>query len=319
MHIVFPDADSQITELLSETDLLKLKKIGTFEIFEGRPSNHQEFLRRVEKADGVLLGWDFPTDMMDRCSNLKIISYMGTGVHNFVDVKSAAQRGICVTNVPGYGDNAVAEHTLGMLFALAKNMTHNDRNMKQGIWDQSLRNFELKGQTIGLIGVGGIGLRMAELCKAIGMNVIAWTRHPDAQRSKKWNIPFVGFDELLTTSDIVSLHLPYTKQTERMIGDREFSLMKPGCIFLNTARAELVDTAALVKYLSVGKLGGAGIDVFDEEPLSSDHPLLGLENVILSPHVGFNTPAAIRNILEISINNLVTFFSGKPENVVTPK
>jgi phosphoglycerate dehydrogenase-like enzyme len=317
VRIVYPDADPQIKELLTKELLFKLNGIADFEIFEGRPSTQEEFLRRVQDADGMLLGWGFPADIMERCSSLKIISFLGAGVHNFIDVELASRRGITVTNTPDYGSNAVAEHAMGLLFALAKNITQNDRRMKQGSWDPTISSLELKGKIIGLIGVGSIGKRMADLCKAIGMHVIAWTQNPDAQRSKQLGIPFVGLEELLAKSDCISMHLPYTKQTEKFISEREFSMMKPGCIFINTARAELVDTFALVKYLSVGKLAGAGIDVFDEEPVSSCNPLLKLDNVILSPHVGFNTPEAITNILDISINNLIDFFAGTPKNVVT--
>lgn len=317
MRIVYPDADPQIKELLTEDMLFKLKRISNFEIFEGNSPTEEEFLCLVKDADGVLLGWGFPADMMKHCSNLKVISFLGAGVHNFVDVELAARNGITVTNTPDYGSNAVAEHAIGLLFALVKNITQNDRKLKQGIWDPTISSLELRGKTIGLVGVGSIGKRMAELCKAIDIHVIAWTQNPDAQRSKQLGISFVGLEELLANSDFISMHLPYTKQTEKFISEREFSMMKQGCIFINTARAELVDTSALVKYLSIGRLAGAGIDVFDEEPISADNPLLKLDNVILSPHVGFNTPDAVTNILEISINNLVAFFSGAPENVVT--
>jgi D-3-phosphoglycerate dehydrogenase len=175
---------------------------------------------------------------------------------------------------------------------------------------------ELRGKTIGLIGLGGIGQRMAGLCKALGMNVICWTFNPNEERARKLGVKFTNLEELLIQSDIVSLHLPYTDKTKKLLGKKELLLMKQESLLINTSRAELVDTESLAEILDSKQIAGAGIDVFDEEPIASDNPLLGLSNVILTPHMGFNTPEAGEEILKISINNLVQFFNKNIQNVV---
>jgi D-3-phosphoglycerate dehydrogenase len=318
LKIVFPDPDPPILRLLTPELIAKVESFATFEVHEELPSGNEELTARIKDADGVILGWGMPNEVMDQCPKLKIISFTGIGVRNFVDVKHANERGVTVTNTPGYGDQSVAEHALALLFALAKNITRNDGNLRNGKWDQTIESIELKGKTVGLIGIGGIGKCMGDLCKAIGMNVIGWTRRSYPGRSEELGFPLVSLDELLSVSDVISLHLPLTEETRGFLGESELSKVKPGCLLINTARAELVDTAAMIRLLESGHLAGAGIDVYDEEPLPANHPLLGLPNVILTPHIGFNTPEAIQNILKIAVDNVVNFFQGKTTNEVTP-
>ncbi|MFJ7726788.1 NAD(P)-dependent oxidoreductase [Neobacillus sp. NPDC097160] len=312
MLIVFPDADHH----LSDDIITPLKQYGDFQTFIGRPETNDEYINRVRNADAILLGWSIPNEVIAECPNLKIISFTGIGASNFVNLKYAESRGIIVTNTPGYADNAVAEHALSLVLSLAKNINHNHTTVGQGIWDQSRTSIELKGKTIGLIGLGGIGQRMAEFCKAIGMNVICWTFNPNPERAQKLGLSFTSLEDLLEKSDFVSLHLPYTDQTKKMLGKKELSLMKQEAFLINTSRAELIDTDALVEMLSSNRIAGAGIDVFDEEPISKQNPLLTLDNVILSPHIAFNTPGANNEIFRISINNLIEFFKGDIRNSV---
>lgn len=316
MLVVYPDADSQIASLITEDLVSNLKEVAELKIFEGRPKNHEEYLSRVQGADVILLGWDLPNDIIKECKNLKLISFTGIGYKNYIDVDYAAKYNIAVTNTPGYADNAVAEQTLALLFSVAKNVVQNHENTKNGLWDQSTPSFELMNKTIGIIGVGGIGGRMIALCKAMGMNVICWTFNPSAEREKRLGVSFVDLETLLKESDVISIHLPYSDETHHFLGEKELSMVKPGSIFINTSRAELVDTSALVKQLESGRIAGAGLDVFDEEPIFKNNPLLKLKNVVLSPHIGFNTQEATEKILEISITNIVQFIKGSPENVV---
>lgn len=312
MLIVFPDADHHLPDDI----ITPLKQYGDFQTFIGRPETNNEYIKRVRNADGILLGWSIPNEVIAECPNLKIISFTGIGASNFVNLKYAESRGIIVTNTPGYADNAVAEHALSLVLSLAKNLNHNQTTLARGNWDQSRKSIELKGKTIGLIGLGGIGQRMAEFCKAIGMNVICWTFNPDPVRAQKIGLSFTSLEDLLEKSDFISLHLPYTDQTKKMLGKKELSLMKKEAFLINTSRAELIETDALVELLSSRRIAGAGIDVFDEEPISKQNPLLTLDNVILSPHIAFNTPEANIEILRISINNLVEFFKGDIRNSV---
>ncbi|MEH7113220.1 NAD(P)-dependent oxidoreductase [Neobacillus niacini] len=316
MLIVFPDADPQLKEILTEYLLNPLEQIAEIRIYEGRPKTQEEYINRVKDADGILLGWSIPNEVIEECRHLKIISFTCIGASNFIDLDFAASRGIIVTNTPGYADNAVAEHALSLMMVLAKNLKIHHENIVGGIWEQSKTSMELRGKTIGLIGLGGIGQRMAGLCNALGMNVICWTFNPNEDRARKLGVKFTSLKELLSQSDVVSLHLPYTKKTKKLLGERELLLMKQESFLINTSRAELIDTQSLAEVLALKQIAGAGIDVFDEEPIANDNPLLGLSNVILTPHMGFNTPEAGEEILKISINNLVQFFNKNIQNIV---
>jgi lactate dehydrogenase-like 2-hydroxyacid dehydrogenase len=314
--IVYPDADPQFINLLTDELLNPIRKFADIRIYEGRPATNKEFVNRVKGADGILLGWSIPNEVIAECPNLKIISFTGIGASNFVDLKYAASRGITVTNTPGYADNAVAEHTLSLIFSLAKNINQNHQNVAKGYWNQSYTSVELRGKKIGLIGLGGIGQRMAELCKALGMKVFCWTFNPNSERAYKSGLTFTSLEQLLKQSNIVSLHLPLTEQTQKLLGKKELSLMKKDAYFINTSRSELVDTSFLVELLSSNRIAGAGIDVFDEEPIMLNNPLLSLSNVILSPHIAFNTLDATIEIFNIAVNNLDQFFYKNIQNAV---
>lgn len=314
-RIVYPDAGANFIELLTDDLTVPLRRFSKLTVFEGRPETKEQYIERIKDADGLILSWGIDNDVLQECDKLKAIAFLGYGVKNFVDFEFTRNNHIAVMNTPGYGDNAVAEHALTLLLSLTKNIPQNNQTVKQGMWDAMDTSIEVKGKTIGLIGMGGIGIRMANLCKGLGMNVICWTFNPSEQRARELGITFVELNQLLSQSDFVSLHLPYTEKTEYFLGERELSLMKEGSLLINTARAELIDTTALVEQLQNGKIKGAGFDVFDEEPVAKDNPLLTLDNVILSPHVGYNTPDAIRNILKISVDNLANYFNGKPQNI----
>jgi D-3-phosphoglycerate dehydrogenase len=175
----------------------------------------------------------------------------------------------------------------------------------------------LRGKTLGLVGGGSIAAEMARLGAAIGMRVQAWTFHPSAERAAQLGVTFVGLDELLRSSDVVSLHVKLTEQTRGLIGSREIGLMKPGALVVNTARGAVVDTSALVAALNSGHLGGAGIDVFDEEPIPPHHPLLSCSQVVLTPHNADQTPEGMDLLNGGVVENVIAFLEGKPKNRVT--
>jgi len=175
---------------------------------------------------------------------------------------------------------------------------------------------QLNGKTLGIVGTGSIGSRVARLARGIGMNVIAWTPHPSAEKEKTLGIKYVPFDDLLKSSDVVTIHLRLTNETRGMIGKREFSLMKPDAILVNTARAEIVEKDALIDALTTGRIVGAGLDVFHKEPIDKDDPLLRLDNVVRTPHSAGQTPEALDRGLEMAVENVSNFSSGKPTNVV---
>ncbi len=318
--IVYPDADDQLAALLTGARRARLEALGAFRIHHGHPGDPAAYLERLGDAAGVVLGWDLPVEVMRRAPRLEVVSYLGTGAANFVDLAEAGRLGITVCNTPGYGDNAVAEHALALLFALARRVPRLDRSMRQAgqrpEWGQSQPGFELRGKTLGLVGLGGIGARMAELARGLGMEVKAWTRNPSPERAERHGVAFLPLEDLLETSDVISLHLLLTPETNGFLGPEELDRMKPDAVLVNTARAELVDQAALVERLRDGRIAAAGLDVFWNEPLPADHPLLELDNVVLTPHVAFNTPEAIAAMMDIAIDNLARYFEGSPINVV---
>ena len=335
-RIVYPDADDQLAALLTGARRTRLEALGAFRIHHGLPGglpgDPAAYLERLGDAAGVVLGWDLPVEVMRRAPRLEVISYLGTGAANFVDLAEAERLGITVCNTPGYGDNAVAEHALALLLALARRVPRLDHGLRQAgrqperqagqragqgaEWGQSQPGFELRGKTLGLVGLGGIGARMAELARGLGMEVKTWTRNPSPERAERHGVAFLPLEELLETSDVISLHLLLTPETEGFLGPEELDRMKPDAVLVNTARAELVDQAALVERLRDGRIAAAGLDVFWNEPLPADHPLLELDNVVLTPHVAYNTPEAIAAMLDIAIDNLARYFEGGPINVV---
>jgi len=303
-------------QLLNKDAEAKLEGLGSFIWFNDRPESSQTYLERVKDADGVLLNWHMPADVLISCSRLRIISFSGTDPRKFVDLSLATGKGIVVTNTPHYGDHAVAEHTLALMLGCAKRVAHFNSHMHQGLWEQGGFTFELSGKTLGLVGLGGVAAEVARLAQAFGMHVLCWTRSATPERAHSHGVHFVTLQKLFQESDVISLHLAHTLGAERIISRGLLESMKPGAIFINTARAELVDNAALAELLVERKLGAVGLDVYDDEPIKNDNAFLEIETAVLTPHVAFNTAEANCSILRISIDNLVAFFSGHPQNVV---
>ena len=316
MRIVCPDGSIEAREFLSAELKAKLQQLGSLTWFDGRPETSESYLERVRDAEGIMLGWNIPAEVLDSCSRLRIISYMGIDPRKYIDLSLATRKGIAVTNTPHYGDHTVAEHAMALILCCAKRITQLNSLVHQGVWEQGGYNMELWGKTLGLVGLGGIGAEVARLAQAFGMQVLCWTHHPTVERAKRYGVQFVTLKELFQQADVVTLHMRHTAETERLITRELLELLKPGAIFVNTARGELVDNQALAKLLKAGKLGAVGLDVFDAEPIEPDSPFLGTENVVLTPHLAYNTREANANILNISVDNLVAFFSGFPQNVV---
>ena len=238
-----------------------------------------------------------PTDALRECRSLRHIVFLGTGASSYMDVAALATLGIKVHTIKGYGDTAVAEHTIALMFACCRDLARMDRSVRNGIWDP-LESMQLKDKTLGLIGLGGIGREVARIARGIGMQVIGWNRtaRPDA------GVPLLDLDTLMTRSDVISLHLALTEETRGMIGTQQLARMKPGVILVNTARAALVDEPALVEALRSGRIRHAGLDVFHAEPLSPDHPLARLENVTLTSHAAFRTLEASMTLMRRAVD-----------------
>jgi D-3-phosphoglycerate dehydrogenase len=314
--IVYPDADE--TEGPGYGALFtRLESFADFSVIHGQPPSAEEFIRRIGDARGVLLGWGMPGEVMVSCPSLEVISFTGYGVSKFVDMALAGERGITVCNCPGYSDVTVAEHAMALLLAVTRHIPRLDGELRSGSWNQSLAAMELSGKTIGLVGFGGIARHFSGLCNAFGMRVKVWNRTENPAWEQQYNVACCSLDELYADSDIVSLHLAANPQTEGFMDQQSFAQLKDGAILVNTARAELVDEAALIEALSSGKLSAAGLDVYHQEPLPRDYPLISMENVVLTPHVGYNTPEAVYRLFDIAVGNLEKYFAGNPVNVVT--
>jgi D-3-phosphoglycerate dehydrogenase len=238
---------------------------------------------------------------------------------NMIDLNAATELGIVVSNQPGRTAKIVAEHTLALMFAVAKRLSFQTAELKAGRWTNKVENMFLQGKTLGVIGMGNTGREMARLAKAIGMRVIAWTFNPSPQRAAQLGLRFVELDDLLRQSDIVSLHVRLSDESRGMIGLRELGLMKEGSLIINGSRGELIDTAALVEALNSGHLAGAGLDVYDSEPIPSEHSLLSCQQVVLTPHVADMTPESKELLNEGAVDNVIAFLEGHPQNVVTAR
>src|SRR5262245_25640642 len=254
--------------------------------YNTRPATSAELLERIREARYVInvrATSHFTRAVLQGCSSLKLISIWGTGTDN-VDLSAARDLGIRVTNTPGVSAIAVAEHALTLMLSVARRVVEVDRQVREGKWPRAMVT-QLHGKTVGLIGTGAIGREMARLAKGIGCRVIAWSFHPQGDFAD-----WVEFDDVFRQSDVVSVHVRQSTESIGMIRREHFELMKPGAILINTARGPIVDETDLVWALQTQRIAGAGLDVFDREPLPSDNPLLKLRNVVLTPHSAGITP-----------------------------
>ncbi len=291
----------------------KLTDRVEIEAYDTRVTDADALAERAKDADIVVLSnLPFRREVMERCPNLKMISVAFTGVDH-VDMDYCRERGILVSNCAGYSNTAVSELVFGLALSLYRRIIECDRAVRAGKDKTGLVGLELSGKTFGIIGMGAIGTRTAQLAKAFGCRVLGFNR----SSKQPEGVHMVELDELLRESDIVSLHVPLTEQTRGMIGEREICLMKPSAILINTARGPVVDSAALAAALKEGRLAGAAVDVYETEPpIPQDHPLLTAPNVAATPHVAFATKEALYQRAVIVFDNVAGYLDGKPQNVM---
>ena len=277
-----------------------------------RPSGPAELIDRIRDSEIVInirSTSRFTAEVLQTCPALRLISIWGTGTDN-VDLAAAHAQGVRVTNTPGVSAVAVAEHTLALMMAVAKRTVQVDREVREARWPRAMVT-QLRGKTLGLIGTGAIGREVARLGAGIGMRVIAWTFHPRGDVAE-----WVALDELFRQSDVLSVHLRLSTDTSGLIRREHFELMKPGAILINTARGGIVNESDLVQALLTNRIAGAGLDVFETEPLPPDSPLCAMRNVVLSPHAAGITPEATEAGLALAIENVFAFLAGQPTNLV---
>jgi D-3-phosphoglycerate dehydrogenase len=257
---------------------------------------------------GLLAGYEvcindhsfFDAATLARCEGLRKIVFLGTGASSFIDLAAADRAGIAVETIKGYGDTTVAEHTIALMMAAARDIARMDREVRAGGWRQ-LEGIQMLGKTLGVIGLGGIGREIARIGQGLGMRVIAWNRSPIASPAA----PLASLGEVLETSDFLCLAMALTEATRGFIDAEKLGRTKPGVVFINTARADLVDQAALVALLRSGHVRHAAIDVFSAEPPRPDDPLLTLPNVTLTAHAGFMTPEATMTMLRRAMDLVI--------------
>ena len=239
-----------------------------------------------------------PVEIARQCPGLKHVVFLGTGARSYMDPEALAEIGIEVHIIKGYGDTAVAECAFALMWASAKGFAAMDRGMRAGNWLRT-DGIELTGKTLGLVGFGGIAGEMARLALGAGMQVIAWNRSPKSYPG----VEFVELDELLAHSTVISVHLLLNDETRGFLNAERIAKMRDGVILINTARGAVIHEQAMIEALKRGKIGHAGLDVFDIEPMPADHPLTHIENVTLSAHSAFRTPEASDNLIEASLNH----------------
>jgi D-3-phosphoglycerate dehydrogenase len=265
-------------------------------------------------APRAILGWTvLGRRILSQLRRLRLIAVWATG-YDYVDVAAANDQGILVTNVPAYAGRAVAELTIGLVLALARRIVPADRSVRDGHFSwRGFQGTELAGKVLGVVGVGDIGREVARLGACLGMEVLGHARTASAERATQLGVDFLPLHELLQRSNVVSLHVPLTAETHHLVGREELATMRPGAFLVNTARAGVVDQAALVDALRTGRLGGTALDDHDH----SAPALAALSNVLLTPHIGFCTAEALVRKGDVCVGNVAAFLAGKPQNVVS--
>ena len=304
------------TQIGGSPHLERLAPYGDLELYADTPESGEEKIARAQGAKVIINTRGVVTwrEEMRQLPNLKMIATCSIGT-DMIDLEIARDLGIVVSNQPGRTAPVVAEHMFGLMFALSKRAYFQTAELKAGRWTRMM-NTMLQGKVLGVVGTGAIGVEMARLARAIGMEVIAWTFNPSPERAAEYGVRFVELDELLQQSDVVSLHVKLTEDSRHLIGARELGLMKEGALLLNGARGDVLDIDALRASLLVGHIGGAGLDVFPEEPLPADHPILECDQVVLTPHAADQTLEGVDLLNEGAVNNVIAFLEGRPQNNV---
>ncbi|MCQ2998273.1 hydroxyacid dehydrogenase [Pseudomonas syringae] len=271
-----------------------------------------ERLMASEPIDAVISRtFELSEQAIAACPTLKVISKHGVGVSN-IHVAAASARGIPVYVTPGANAQSVCEMTLGLMFAGARKVSWMDSEIRAGRWSRAQDGLELSGRTLGLVGFGQVARKVATVCQALGMPVRVYDPFLKDDSDLQGAVAVDSLAALLSESHVLSLHVPLTAQTRNLIGAAELAMLPVGAVLINTARGEVVDEAALVDALRSGQLYAAGLDTMAIEPLPSDSPLLHLDNVVLTPHVGGSTPAALAAMARDAATNVLGFLDGKP-------
>lgn len=315
MRIVFPDGAGCVQH---PSELEPLRKLGQVDFYDGPPPDRAQLIERLRPAEAVVLDYsEMDAEVLRACERLRFISFLGIGYTSCIDVAEATRRGVVIAYTPDYGATSVAEHALAMILALTRHIGPAFVSVREGRWEPGrFTGMELRGKTLGIVGLGPIGTEMARLGAGLGMRLLGWTRRPSAARAVH-GVTLVSLETLFSTADVVTLHVAYTPESQGLISRALLERMKPEAWFVNTARAKVVDNEALVALLRAGRIRGAALDVHDTEPIPpGDYVFRTLPNVLVTPHIGYNTREASANMLRIAIETVQAFARGERLHVV---
>lgn len=305
-----------------DLDWKGLEELGELTVYDRTPTNDaKEIIRRIQDAEIVFTNkTPLTREIFASCPSAKYIGVLATG-YNIVDIDAAKERGIIVSNVPAYGTAAVGQFAIAMLLEICHHVAHHSNAVHEGRWERNqdwcfwdYPLIELDGKTMGIIGFGRIGQSTGKIAKALGMKVIAYDEYTN--EVGKSIAEYVGLDELLRSSDVISLHCPLLPSTEGIINTENITKMKNGVILLNNSRGPLIVEKDLADALNCGKVYAAGLDVVSEEPIRRDNPLLSAKNCYITPHISWAPKESRGRLLDIAVGNLKACLAGKPINVV---
>lgn len=291
--------------------LAELKKVADVEITY--VTGEDEVKAMVSDVDVIITGAPITAKIINAAPKLKMIQTTSVGF-DAIDVATAQANGVIICNVAAANANSVAELCFGLILTVARRISAHDRSMRMGGWDrvERERQVQIWHGTLGIVGLGAIGSRMAQIGKnGFNLQILACDPYITGDRAEQFGGRLVDLTTLMKESDIVTIHTPLNNETRHMIGEKELRLLKPTAIFINASRGPVVDEQALIQVLQEGRISGAGIDVYETEPLPKDSPLRKLENVVMVPHIG-STPGALRHMLEVSIENVLRVATGRP-------
>src|SRR5713101_7882149 len=286
MRIVFPDGAACMQD---PAGLEPLRRLGQVDCYDAPPPDKATLIDRLRPAEAVVLDYSLmDAEVLRACERLRFISFLGIGYASCIDVDEATRRGVAIAYTPDYGATSVAEHALGMILAATRHIGHAFVSFREGRWEPG---------------------------RFVGMELLGWTRRATPERAEH-GLAFVSLEELFSRADIVSLHLSYRPETHGLVSRALLGRMKPTAWFVNTARAKLVDNAALAELLAAGKIAGAALDVHEEEPPRGEYVFRSLPNVLITPHIGYNTHEASANMLRIAIDTVLAYARGERLHVV---
>lgn len=290
------------------------------QVFRDHLSDREALVERLRAFEVVTCMRErtpFPRDLLERLPGLRLL--VTTGMRNAaIDLEAATDLGILVCGTAGGPDSPPAELTWGLILALVRHIPRENADIRNGHWGTTLGT-SLEGKVLGVVGLGRLGGKVATVGVAFGMSLIAWSQNMTAERAAQYGATLVTKDELFTRSDIVTIHVQLSARTRGLVGARELGLMQPSAYLINTARGPIVDEAALVQALRARTIAGAGLDVFDQEPLPPGHPLLALDNTILVPHVGYVTREQYQVRYSDTVENVAAYLRGEPLRVLNPQ